>query len=61
MGAGKVRLDSESAVDTMDFVNKIVNGGGTNTKRPDLPPQIPQRKEGYADKLDTGLFDFNFP
>jgi hypothetical protein len=41
MGAGKVRLDSESAVDTMDFVNKIVNGGGTGTKRPDLPPQIP--------------------
>ena len=26
MGAGEVRLDTESAVDTMEFVNKIVNG-----------------------------------
>jgi hypothetical protein len=39
MGAGKVRLDTESAVDTMDFVNKIVNGGGGSNKRPDLPSQ----------------------
>ena len=38
MGAGKVRLDTESAVDTMDFVNKIVNGGDArSSKRPDLP------------------------
>lgn len=38
MGAGKVRLDTESAVDTMDFVNKIVNGGnGGSIKRPELP------------------------
>lgn len=60
MGAGKVRLDTESAVDTMDFVNKIVNGGGVSSnKRPDLP--IPHKKDGFADKLDTGLFDFNFP
>ena len=27
MGAGNVRLETESAVDTMDFVNKIVNQG----------------------------------
>jgi len=27
MGAGEVRLETESAVDTMDFVNKIVNHG----------------------------------
>jgi len=26
MGAGDVKLETESAVDTMDFVNRIVNG-----------------------------------
>lgn len=62
MGAGKVRLDTESAVDTMDFVNKIVNGGNVSSiKKPELPLHQPQKKEGYADRLDTGLFDFNFP
>ena len=39
MGAAKVRLDSESSVNTMDFVNKIVNGGDTNNKRTDYIPQ----------------------
>jgi hypothetical protein len=39
MGAGKVRLDTESSVNTMDFVNKIVNGGDTSSKRPDYLPQ----------------------
>jgi hypothetical protein len=40
MGAGKVRLDTESAVDTMDFVNKIVNGGAPKVKQTDIqkPP-----------------------
>jgi hypothetical protein len=26
MGAGEVRLETESAIDTMDFINKIVGG-----------------------------------
>jgi hypothetical protein len=59
MGAGNVRLETESAVDTMDFVNKIVNQG----KRPaDLPlkPQPLAKDPRFGDRLDSA-FDFNFP
>ena len=62
MGAGQVKLETESAVDTMDFVNKIVNNG-RRSELP-LPSSLPQKREDanrFADKLDTGVFDFNFP
>lgn len=56
VGRNNVRLETESAVDTMDFVNKIVNkgktGGGELPSRSNVPG-------GFAERVDT--FDFNFP
>ena len=52
-----MRLETESAVDTMDFVNKIVNG-----KKPgELPSKSSLPNERFADRLSTQAFDFNFP
>lgn len=63
MGAGNVRLETESAVDTMDFVNKIVNHGkqpqGELRSKSSLPLQ--KENENFADKLNLSQFDFNFP
>jgi hypothetical protein len=58
MGTENMRLDSESGVDTMDFVNKIVNG----KKSSELPlkPQPLPKDPRLGDRLDTA-FDFNFP
>lgn len=49
-----VRLETESAVDTMDFVNKIVGKkvGGELPSKSTVP-------SGFAERVDT--FDFNFP
>lgn len=75
MGAGDVKLETESAIDTMDFVNKIVNGGGGRggvsseirkgsselPSKSNIRPSSNRRKEErFADRLDAG-FDFNFP
>ena len=74
MGAGDVKLETESAVDTMDFVNKIVKGrGGASSeirkvgntselpsKSNIRPSSNRKREERFADRLDTA-FDFNFP
>jgi hypothetical protein len=67
MGASNVRLDTESAVDTMDFVNKIVNG---KTRPGELPSKSSINRgqsatsinngKRLADKLDSA-YDFNFP
>lgn len=58
MGAASVRLESESAVDTMDFVNKIVNGGN---KKGELPSKSTHPvSNNLGAKIDEG-FDFNFP
>jgi hypothetical protein len=52
-GAQNVRLETESAVDTMDFVNKIVNGKkpGELPYRSSLPGE--QQQQRFADRLDT--------
>ena len=49
MGAADVRLETESAIDTMDFVNKIV---GKDVRA--------AKNVGMADKMDIA-FEFNFP
>lgn len=67
LGAADVRLETESAIDTMDFVNKIVQG----RKPGELPSKstinrgnsaknnrLPEKR--LAEKLDT-QYEFNFP
>lgn len=56
MGAADVRLETESALDTMDFVNKIVNNGKDN-----LRIKANNVDNRMADKMDNLAFDFNFP
>lgn len=57
MGAGNVRLDTESNEGTMDFVERILNGG--EKKNPGAKSNINER---MADKLDTNLeFNINLP
>ena len=51
MGAGNVRLDTQSNEDTMDFIERIVNGGEKKSKKDD---------SALADKLDGGI-NFNLP
>ena len=59
MGAQNAKLETESAVDTMDFVNKIVNGGGGGLRKEAPLPSQPMNKN-LGERLDTA-FDFNFP
>eukprot|EP00347_Sterkiella_histriomuscorum_P020541 403337413 len=54
MGAGNIRLDTEGAEDTMDFVERIMNGGEKKK------PAEKKQDERLADKFD-GNFDFNLP
>ncbi len=54
MGAGDVSLNTESDENTMDFVERIVNGGKKK------PKEGKNLGENMADKLD-GDFNFNFP
>ncbi|CDW82483.1 UNKNOWN [Stylonychia lemnae] len=51
LGAGNVRLDTQSNEDTMDFIERIVNGGEKKPKKDE---------GGLADKLDIGI-NFNLP
>lgn len=68
MGAANVRLETESAIDTMDFVNKIISGKqggyGELPSQSNIRPSSNIRREKeqprFAEKLDAG-FDFNFP
>ena len=43
----------------MDFVNKIVNGGGGGLRKEAPLPSQPMNKN-LGERLDTA-FDFNFP
>ena len=55
MGAGDVSLNTESDENTLDFVERIVNGGAKN--KPAKGKELGQK---MADRLD-GDFNFNFP
>ena len=59
MGVENVRFESEGAIDTMDFVNKIVNQGKSSGELPLKPKPLPKDPR-LGERLDTA-FDFNFP
>lgn len=58
LGAGDVRLNTEGE-DTMDFVERIVNGKKKEVNIPAENLNGGKKEERFADKLDD--FNFNFP
>ena len=54
MGAGNVYLGTDSSENTMDFINKIVNGKDESAEK--MLSKLEDNK--FAEKVD---FNFNFP